>query len=286
MTLEALLLRKMQDCQRFAFWKTAINASSVRIVPGRIYSATDIMSHSHSASLLRIMKIPVAPLAPFGSYPNPLGITAEDRLLLHSVLAIKHDQVVDLTQGSSDRQLATEEERKTPSPKPSNSDQTSYSIGRFDENRPNMYSSDLFITNQEEPRTLHVGLDLGGPVGCPVHAFCDGTVVFAGYNEPLGDYGHVVVIEHSIRDQSLFALYGHLGSDQRAVQGQSVQAGDVIGVLGDISENGGWFSPHVHFQLALTKPETHDMPGVVKWSDREQALQEYIDPRYVLGDLY
>ena len=50
-------------------------------------------------------------------------------------------------------------------------------------------------------------------------------------------------------------------------------------------ENGGW-EPHLHFQLSYQEPETHDMPGVVAPSDREEALQIYPDPRLVLGTLY
>jgi len=44
--------------------------------------------------------------------------------------------------------------------------------------------------------------------------------------------------------------------------------------------------PHVHFQLSLYPPETHDMPGVVTPKDRAEALLKYPDPRLVLGELY
>ena len=67
---------------------------------------------------------------------------------------------------------------------------------------------------------------------------------------------------------------------------------------------------HLHFQLALNPPTTHDMPGVVSVADRSEALLEYIgkifdaapevlrcansftdnkpltDPRFVVGELY
>ncbi len=44
---------------------------------------------------------------------------------------------------------------------------------------------------------------------------------------------------------------------------------------------------HLHFQLAVHPPKTqHDMPGVVALADRDEALLEYVDPRYVLGELY
>jgi hypothetical protein len=43
---------------------------------------------------------------------------------------------------------------------------------------------------------------------------------------------------------------------------------------------------HLHFQLAAHPPKTHDMPGVVTLTGRDEALLEYVDPRYVLGELY
>ena len=55
--------------------------------------------------------------------------------------------------------------------------------------------------------------------------------------------------------------------------------------MGDHSENGGW-EPHLHFQLSYQEPDTHDMPGVVEPSKRDEALEIYPDPRLVLGALY
>ena len=44
--------------------------------------------------------------------------------------------------------------------------------------------------------------------------------------------------------------------------GQVVERGERIGAFGAEHENGGW-APHVHFQVSLIPPATHDMPGVV-----------------------
>jgi hypothetical protein len=46
------------------------------------------------------------------------------------------------------------------------------------------------------------------------------------------------------------------------------------------------YLPHVHFQLSIHPPESHDMPGVVSMEDRPRALIHYPDPRQVLGPLY
>lgn len=82
-------------------------------------------------------------------------------------------------------------------------------------------------------------------------------------------------------------LYGHLSALSVAdkAPGQRVFAGETVGWMGDYEENGGW-PPHVHVQLSLEEPDTHDMPGVVTKEDREAALKIYPDPRIVLGPLY
>jgi murein DD-endopeptidase MepM/ murein hydrolase activator NlpD len=46
-----------------------------------------------------------------------------------------------------------------------------WTIGKYDEVR-SIYQTELF----SDGRNLHVGLDIGGPIGTPVHAFLDGKV--------------------------------------------------------------------------------------------------------------
>jgi peptidoglycan LD-endopeptidase LytH len=185
-----------------------------------------------------------------------------------------------------------------------------------------MYESLLFdnvghrIDGYAGQRTLHVGLDLDGPLGTPVHAFCAGRILHVGYNPALGDYGHVVVVQHDLPlaldtvstttpsgsrqndseptpsvapvPRVVYALYGHLDEatsrDNRV--GDTVVKGQVLGRMGDIDENGGWFLPHVHLQLSIHPPDTHDLPGAVALADRDRAMLDYPDPRYIVGPLY
>ena len=163
------------------------------------------------------------------------------------------------------------------------SPETEFSIGKYDEVRPNLYNTELFGGE----RNVHMGIDIGGPVGTPCMGFMDGEISHFGYNPAAGDYGNVVITKHDIGGVPVWALYGHLDAasieDKRV--GKVVESGDVIAWFGAFEENGGW-EPHLHFQLSLVEPETHDMPGVVAPGEREYSLEIYPDPRNVLGPLY
>ena len=160
---------------------------------------------------------------------------------------------------------------------------TKFSIGKYNEVRPNMYNADIF----EGVRNIHMGVDIGGPVGTQCMAFADGEISHFGYNPEPGDYGHVIITKHNISGTTVWALYGHLDSTSVKDKsfGQIMNKGEVIAWFGARHENGGW-EPHLHFQLSLLEPETHDLPGVVASGDRAQALLDYPDPRLVLGPIY
>lgn len=161
-----------------------------------------------------------------------------------------------------------------------------FGIGKYDEKRPGMYETEIFQGDAGQ-RNIHMGVDIGAPVGTPVHAFADGEVFLFGYNGAAGDYGYTVITKHEVNGETLYALHGHLG--KRSVEGkavgQKVARGEVIAWVGDKHENGGW-NAHLHFQLSRVKPEVCDMPGVVTEADREKARWTYPDPRIVLGPLY
>jgi murein DD-endopeptidase MepM/ murein hydrolase activator NlpD len=157
-----------------------------------------------------------------------------------------------------------------------------YSIGRYNELR-NIYSQALFGGE----RNIHMGIDFGAPAGTPVFAFSDCTIKALGVNTAKGDYGPTLITEQRVNGETLWALYGHLSRASLAGKepGLAFTAGQVLGWLGEPTENGGW-PPHVHFQLARIAPAGFDMPGAVSASDRAQALVDYPDPRTVLGPIY
>lgn len=161
-----------------------------------------------------------------------------------------------------------------------------HDVGRYNERRPAMYEESLF-ESAEGAREIHIGVDIGSAVGTPVHSCADGVVHSCGYNPGKLDYGHVIVTEHLLNGLRVWALYGHLSakSIEGKAPGTTVASGEVLGWMGDRHENGDW-PPHVHFQLSMVEPPTHDMPGVVAAANHEAALRDYPDPRTVLGPLY
>ena len=81
-----------------------------------------------------------------------------------------------------------------------------YDIGRYDELRPGMYSTDLF----EGSRFLHVGIDIGAPVGTPCMALTDGGISRFGCKTGVGDNGNVVIPKRLFGVVPHGALNGHL----------------------------------------------------------------------------
>ncbi len=157
-----------------------------------------------------------------------------------------------------------------------------FTVGRYNEKRVGLYTHELFRGQRDN----HIGIDIGGPVGTPVHAFYEGEIYLIGDNDRPGDYGATLITRHLLNAVEIYALYGHLSRkslDKKV--GQPIGSGEIIGWLGEASENGGW-PPHVHFQLSLVAPERADMPGAVSDEDLEAALKLYPDPRLVLGPLY
>ena len=159
-----------------------------------------------------------------------------------------------------------------------------FGIGKYNEHRPGMYKGELF---EEDQRTVHLGIDIGAPIGCPVHAFTKGIVFKQGYNPLPWDYGATIVTKHVIDGRDIYALHGHLSKHSLSLrnEGESFNRGDVIAYLGDKTENGGWNS-HLHFQLCWSPPPNADMPGVTSLRERERALLKYPDPKMILGKLY
>jgi murein DD-endopeptidase MepM/ murein hydrolase activator NlpD len=156
-----------------------------------------------------------------------------------------------------------------------------WSIGRYNEKRRGMYTSALFAGE----RNVHIGLDLGGPVGTSIHAFASGEIWATAYNGEIGSYGYTIVSRHCVGERALFALFGHLSarSIEGKYPGQPIARGEAIAHIGDVRENGGWEHPHLHLQLSWAAPAACDMPGTATDAGLAAALLAYPDPFLVTG---
>ncbi len=162
-----------------------------------------------------------------------------------------------------------------------------YGIGGYDEHRTIYSRSEVFGTadSQEEPRRLHLGIDIWGPVRVGIMAPLDGVVHSFAFNDAFGDYGATLILEHELEGLHFYTLYGHLSLDSihNKVKGQKVAIGETIAFFGDISENGHW-PPHLHFQLIRDMQGYFgDYPGVCKFSERAAYLHNCPDPDIILN---
>jgi murein DD-endopeptidase MepM/ murein hydrolase activator NlpD len=160
-----------------------------------------------------------------------------------------------------------------------------YGIGGYDEHRTIYSRSAVFDSKDDEPRRLHIGVDIWGEGGTAIHTPLEGTVHSFAFNDAFGDYGTTLILEHELEDILFYTLYGHLSlhsiADKR--EGQTVEKGEWIAAFGEAPENGHW-PPHLHFQLMLDMEKNKgDYPGVCKLSEREQYLLNCPDPDLLLN---
>ena len=161
-----------------------------------------------------------------------------------------------------------------------------YAAGGYGENRKLYGMSEVFAAgrNGDEPRTLHLGIDLWLDAGTPVHAVLPGVVHSTQENPAFGDYGPTLILEHEAEGCRFFTLYGHLSRPtlQLTKVGAHVESGQLLGWLGDAAVNVGW-PPHLHFQIIRDLGgRSGDYPGVCRPSEAAQWLAGSPDPNLLL----
>jgi len=162
-----------------------------------------------------------------------------------------------------------------------------YGIGGYNEYRELYGRSQVFDSDKpgDEPRRLHLGIDIWGKPNTALMSPLDGIVHSFAFNNNFGDYGATLILSHYLEGCSFHSLYGHLSlnSIKNLSEGENVKKGDVIGEFGIPMENGQW-PPHLHFQIIEDMGEWKgDYPGVCKFSEREKYLNNCPDPDLILG---
>jgi murein DD-endopeptidase MepM/ murein hydrolase activator NlpD len=157
--------------------------------------------------------------------------------------------------------------------------------GGYGEDR-SAYTQALFAPPGEEPRTVHLGLDVFAAAGTDVFAPVDARVHSFRINDHPGDYGPTIILEHTPAPGLKFhTLYGHLSRDsiKNLKPGDAFMAGERLASVGARRENGGW-SPHLHFQVILAIGAAKgDYPGVCRGSEQDTWLSICPDPGPLLG---
>jgi len=88
---------------------------------------------------------------------------------------------------------------------------------------------------------FHSGIDISAPIGTPVRAAADGTVMEAGMEN---GYGRQILLNHG---HDIETRYGHL-SGFAVVAGQQVKRGQVIGYVGMSGRSTG---AHLHYEVRI-----------------------------------
>ena len=158
-----------------------------------------------------------------------------------------------------------------------------YGVGGYNEHRT-IYSRSAHFDTAEEPRRLHLGVDIWGPAGTPVYNFYQAKVHSFRNNDHFGDYGATIILKYELEGLVFHGLYGHLSvaSLSDLELGQTIESGQQFATFGIPEENGNW-PPHLHFQLVLDmQGKTGDYPGVCQFSNRDVYLANCPDPGLVL----
>lgn len=166
-----------------------------------------------------------------------------------------------------------------------------YLIGGYKEKREMYRRSNLFDKNvadevfpTDEPRSLHLGIDIWAAAGTKVSAPLGGMIHSFAYNNNFGDYGATIILQHQLNTLNFYTLYGHLSLNDLGEKrvGQFITRGENFAHFGPWEENGNWPS-HLHFQIILDmRNYVGDYPGVCKMSEATFYLANCPDPNLML----
>lgn len=107
----------------------------------------------------------------------------------------------------------------------------------------------------ESVNTRHTGWDLRAGIGVPIMASASGVVAFAGLLDIRGNY---VAIDHGY---GIYSGYAHM-SQVHVTRGQSVSAGQIIGVVGSTGRSSG---AHLHWEMAIHQHWINSLDFINIW---------------------
>jgi murein DD-endopeptidase MepM/ murein hydrolase activator NlpD len=108
----------------------------------------------------------------------------------------------------------------------------------------------------------HDGVDVQEPMGAPIAAVWDGTVVSAGER---GGYGNAVEVDHG---NGVHTLYAH-ASALDVKPGDTIHAGDKLGEVGSSGRSTG---PHLHLELRIDGRPSDPSSALKAYQKRAEEL--------------
>lgn len=148
----------------------------------------------------------------------------------------------------------------------------------------NIYKRSDNFNSREDERFIHLGIDLWTKAYTNFLAPYKGKVHSFALNEGLGNYGPTIILEHHIKGQKFYTLYGHLTKDsiEDIRVGETIDKGEIIGAIGNFPINGD-YPPHLHFQVIKDmKGMKGDFPGVTSLKNLEIDTENCPDPNLIM----
>ena len=100
-----------------------------------------------------------------------------------------------------------------------------------------------------QEKVHHNGVDLWGAKNpLLIEVWHDGQVIVSGTN--MASFGHYVVVRSKVGKVWITSLYAHLEKPSKLKKGQKVEAGTVVGIMGD---SGPVTGKHLHFEIGKGK---------------------------------
>ncbi len=125
---------------------------------------------------------------------------------------------------------------------------------------------------------FHLGEDIRAPKGSPIYAAKSGKILRVARDGAIGGYGNTVVIEHDGRETA--ALYAHM--DEIAptmVAGARVEAGQLIGKVGETNSAGGFTSSPAHLHLEILVSDGNPSRAFTSFHGGANWYPQRLDPQ-------
>jgi peptidoglycan LD-endopeptidase LytH len=134
-------------------------------------------------------------------------------------------------------------------------------------------------------RSIHLGIDIWGPVDTEVYVPVGGMVHSFAFNDNFGDYGATIILQHQLDTIVFHTLYGHvsLADIAQLHKGKYISRGELVAHFGGPAEN-GWWPPHLHFQvIGDMNLKEGDYPGVCTIIESKMYLKNCPNPDLILN---